>query len=504
MKNKGLLILYFLCLATLLTSCGSVRRMLAGSKDSPKLYPIIQGMGPNVKFGYINTKGEVVIQPQFKQAWFFSEGLAVACIEHEKCGYIDETGKFIINPQFQLASRFVDGIAGVIAGDKIGYIDKTGKYLINPQFDFPRGGGDWQIVLSIFNEDLASVKTGEKTGYIDKSGKYVINPQFDIGLPFMEGLAAVMIGEKWGFVDKTGKIVINPQFERAQPFVNGLAAVKIGNQWGYVDKTGKIIINPQFDFAAPFAYEGAAVVFLKDKAGYIDKDGKYLVNPQYSIPPSASRDAEAVLLAAYTVTSDLGRLSASEGLALVNAGGSSVETMKFGYADGSGEFKINPQFMLASPFFGELALVLFDRQEFGWINKEGKIVWRLSKENPQASTNTKQQIDVSVTTPTNTNRPVANTNTMPAQAEQSGRLATDSNIRSEANKDAASLGIHFKNAKIKILDEKSYLRDGENVTWYRIQVTEYGCSVDANLGCGKNSPSDSDEGWVNAKNILLD
>lgn len=89
--------------------------------------------------------------------------------------------------------------------------------------------------------------------------------------------------------------------------------------------------------------------------------------------------------------------------------------------------------------------------------------------------------------------------------KKTGRLTTDSNIRDESNKDAISLGIHFKGAKVEVLDETSYYRDdGEYVIWYRVKVMEYGCSVDQNLGCGKNSNYDSDEGWINAKNILLD
>lgn len=88
------------------------------------------------------------------------------------------------------------------------------------------------------------------------------------------------------------------------------------------------------------------------------------------------------------------------------------------------------------------------------------------------------------------------------QAGKNGRLTTDANLRSEPNKDSLSLGIHFKDAKVVILDETSYERDGMVSTWYKIRVTDYGCSKDANLGCGKNSPNDSDEGWVNAKTVI--
>jgi hypothetical protein len=514
MKIKMLFALFVITSVLGATSCSSLfssRR----AKETPTLYPIIE-LNQGEKFGYINSKGEIVIQPQFRQAWFFSEGLALACIEHRKCGYIDETGKFVINPQFQFGSRFSEGLAGVEIEGKLGYIDKTGKFVINPQF---QPSGDNEFIASIFSEGLAGVRIGGKFGYIDKTGKIIINPQFETGLPFMEDLAAVKIGEKWAFVDKEGKIIINPQFEKAHPFVNGLASVKIGNQWGYIDKTGKIEINPQFEFAAPFADEGVALVFLKDKAGYINKQGKYIVNPQYSAPRAGAPDRlDDFVLLALIITSDLSRLSFSEGRALVNVGDSSIEKSNFGYADSTGKIVINPQFKLAFPFYGDLALVVLNEGfTYAWIDKEGKIVWRVPPPKMVENTNTNANpSNTVITNPgmiSNTNTTSSNTtvttnttagNTNPS-SQRIGRLTTDSNLRSEPNKDSMSLGIHFKGAKIRILDETSFTNDkGELSTWYKIRVTEQGCSVNANLGCGKNSPNDADEGWVNSKNVLLD
>lgn len=88
-------------------------------------------------------------------------------------------------------------------------------------------------------------------------------------------------------------------------------------------------------------------------------------------------------------------------------------------------------------------------------------------------------------------------------AEKIGQLITDSHLRDAPNKDAYSLGIHFKDAKVEILDETSYEREGSVSTWYKVRVTDYGCSKDPSLGCGKNTPNDADEGWMNAKSVLI-
>ena len=66
------------------------------------------------------------------------------------------------------------------------------------------------------------------------------------------------------------------------------------------------------------------------------------------------------------------------------------------------------------------------------------------------------------------------------------------------------MGIQFRGAQVRILDETSYERDNEVAHWYKIHVYKYGCSSNANLGCGKNTPGDADEGWINAKLVMLD
>lgn len=505
MKVKILLMTFAALSALLLSSCNSVINPL-GSKGTPSLFPILQGG----KIGYINRTGEVIIQPQFKTHplfAFFSEGFASACIESGKCGYIDETGKFIINPQFTIAMRFSEGLAAVVIDNKLGFIDKTGKFAINPQFE---SSGDLAI-FSSFSGGMAAVKIGDKYGFVDKTGIIVINPQFESTLPFFDNLAAVKIGSKWGFIDKDGKIIINPQFDEADYFINGLAVVRIGKQFGYVDGTGNILINPQFDNAMPFSDEGVAMIQVGQKTGFIDKDGKYVINPQFTSEQYISSRYQNF---GFAVSSELGRFSFSEGLSPVKMGENT------GYVDKTGKIVINPQFGMAFPFFNGLAIVfsknnslgpgLLSGNEMAYIDKEGKYVWRETRETPKTSSKT------AANTMANAANAMANAaNTMAnaanaaprtsSSSNRTGRLATDSNIRSEPNKNAASLGIHFKGAKVRILDETSYtVENGEISTWFKVRITVYGCSVNANLGCGKNNSNDKDEGWLNAKGVLLD
>ncbi|MEO0020342.1 MAG: WG repeat-containing protein [candidate division WOR-3 bacterium] len=71
------------------------------------------------KWGYIDKTGNLVINPQFDDAWSFSEGLAVVQIG-DKLGYIDKTGNLVISPQFAFASAFSEGLAAVMIDFKCG------------------------------------------------------------------------------------------------------------------------------------------------------------------------------------------------------------------------------------------------------------------------------------------------------------------------------------------------------------------------------------------------
>ena len=70
--------------------------------------------------------GVIVIEPQFRFAVAFSEGLAAVRIGDAKTGKwgcIDKTGHFAVNPQFDFVGPYSQGPAAVRLGD-----DMTGKW----------------------------------------------------------------------------------------------------------------------------------------------------------------------------------------------------------------------------------------------------------------------------------------------------------------------------------------------------------------------------------------
>jgi len=196
--------------------------------------------------------------------------------------YIDENGKIIINPQFRVATVFREGLALIQTpgnDPKWGYISPDGMLAINPQYSMG----------TVFSEGLAWVMLDSEHPFtIDKKGQtvFTMHNALEVNI-FQEGLAAYSIvgdegKELWGFVDITGQVVITPQFAKVMGFTNGVCAVmNHEGQWGYIDKTGRLTINYQFDFAYGFE-KGTAIVISNENFGVINKEGQYIINPQFS------------------------------------------------------------------------------------------------------------------------------------------------------------------------------------------------------------------------------
>lgn len=202
------------------------------------------------KWGFMNTRGQLVIKPRFEpylddaaeDAYDekFSEGMAAVIVRGGKWGYAGRDGKMVIPARFDRATAFDNGYAAVLKNNKWRLINRAGKYVDDPKIES----------TYYYTEGLAMASENGKYGFADHSGKFVISPIYEAVAPFSEGFAAVRVGDKWGYVDREGKMTIGPQFPFQSRFNNGLAyqtiraynpATRTAGIWGYVDQTGKFV-----------------------------------------------------------------------------------------------------------------------------------------------------------------------------------------------------------------------------------------------------------------------
>ena len=82
-------------------------------KNPPILYNRIQGFSEGLapiklrkKWGFINTKGNLVIKPRFEYVKPFSFGTSAVCL-NGKWGFINKRGEFVIKPQYADCTSFM-------------------------------------------------------------------------------------------------------------------------------------------------------------------------------------------------------------------------------------------------------------------------------------------------------------------------------------------------------------------------------------------------------------
>jgi hypothetical protein len=172
----------------------------------------------------------------------FRDGLAM--IRNQNMfGYIDRKGNTVVDLKYAEARPFFDKLAAVRISDRWGFIDGKGNVSITPKF----------ISAGNFGNGLAPARANSNLfGYVNKSGDFVISEQFELAEPFSEDRAAVLVDGRWTYIDKNGNMIAEPQFDDVRPFFNGLARVtlqvpvgeSIQIHRGYINRSGQYVWYP--------------------------------------------------------------------------------------------------------------------------------------------------------------------------------------------------------------------------------------------------------------------
>lgn len=363
-------------------------------------------------YGFVNSKGKVVVEPQFFSTGVFSEGLC-AVVKREnkesKLGYIDHNGELVIDLQFQQylyeGSDFSEGMAVVRLNNKSGYINRQGEIIFEPTLykGHPFKGGyaviekehsvrlvinkEGKILFDPVEEYQKQRKTNptskeslylndavsegiitfaltnyssrpstKKMGYFDLEGNMFFPLGHLVG-NFSEGLAKAYSSNatKQGFVDKEGKVIIPLAFKTVSDFQNGKALVqdlKTG-LYGIINRKGEYLVQPLYRYISEKSFFTDAIMVKKDsyKTGYITDEGTPITEFKYEYG-----------------------LDFSEGLALVY---SREEGCQFIDKTGKPAFELEfegPPGFLGGSFKGALAQVRVNNQN-AYINRKGKVVF---------------------------------------------------------------------------------------------------------------------------------
>ena len=147
-------------------------------------------------------------------------------------GYIDSVGNRIIEPEFLWVSTFHNGLAMAVVDTIYREVPDSMAYEV----------GERDTIINVY-------RMYAKYGYIDKSGDFVIEPRF---------ISYVNMPEK-GYVAKDMDDCSNALFRHS--FRNRRAMYCDTTTWkdGYIDTKGNVVIEPIFIYSKPFSH-GRAVV----------------------------------------------------------------------------------------------------------------------------------------------------------------------------------------------------------------------------------------------------
>ena len=157
------------------------------------------------KWGYINTKGEQIIEYKFDYAWGFNEGFA-RVQKDGKWGYINTKGEQIIECKFDDACDFSEGFARVKKDGKWGYINTKGCSVI-----FDESKNEIEVLdkaIDRSNNTFYLSRLDNKFGLLDEKFNVVIKNsiygKFEVLQRINETTFLIKIAERDLFVDSEG------------------------------------------------------------------------------------------------------------------------------------------------------------------------------------------------------------------------------------------------------------------------------------------------------------
>jgi|GEM_PF-4880917 len=270
-----------------------------------------------IKYGFANSMGEIILEPQYTEVMAFREGLAAVnfgTLGEPSWGYVDKTGNTVIQPQFMEAWFFSNGLAYVekefdpdFPGMSQGFIDTTGDMVIHGEVDgmgFPVGFcgrfSDFYEGLAFsniaggtdnmtFNNTLSLIDKQGGVVWTDLSSEYSTNNFRAIG----DGMFCILGKPNSngdapsGFMDMTGAVVIAPtmQWRPTSYFHEGLCSVRTYGadaREGFIDKSGNVVVEITYRCVRDFSCGYAAVSENGSDFIYIDRSGNAAVTGDFT------------------------------------------------------------------------------------------------------------------------------------------------------------------------------------------------------------------------------
>ncbi len=243
----------------------------------------------NSGYDLIDTKGNVIkeITGQLEK---FSEGLALYTSSmdwaNREYGYIDNKGNVIIEAQYLWGTPYTEEGAVVKTKDNTFVVLDTKGEILH------RLGGN---IVSEISEGTVIYRdeATNREGYMTLEGQKITEAVFDQARPLEGGIGEVMITDAsgkslWGLINSNSEFVFQPQFGGIEALGEGFYAVFRPNEyldWPWRDFLPKALMNQEGQLLSDYIYYGFGEI-QEGMKYYSDGISTYITDAAYKPDPN--------------------------------------------------------------------------------------------------------------------------------------------------------------------------------------------------------------------------
>ena len=245
----------------------------------------------NMRYGYVDILGKVVIPPQYLSATNFNNAKALV--------KVDDNSFAIINNKGNLLNKINEDIVGEISEDILiyrdnsthneGYMTLDGKKITNADFVDARPFENGVAQVTIFSDSDSYL-----SGLINKNGKFIIKPSYGSIQKIGDDLYAVSESKNYMFyiwdefipkamMNKNGKLLSDYKYFKFGEITDNLKYISDGvytyivdNKYREVKKFSKLS-----GIGDITAYNDVFKISLDDELIYLSNDGEIIWKSDY-------------------------------------------------------------------------------------------------------------------------------------------------------------------------------------------------------------------------------
>ena len=290
----------------------------------------------------------------------------------QKYGYMNSIGTIVIEPNYDEVGPFRNGLAVVAKESKFGLVNKKNELIVDFIYD--------EIVD--FQEDRAIISKNESYNLIDRSGKEISSIPFKDLSNFSKGIYIGLKDSVYQFFDKNINEASELKCQEFGNLIDGYSILQVDDLYGVVDSNLIVKIPFQFDEIQRFD-KNTFIYSIKDKKGLIRSDGTKITEPIYDEISLFNLDNNTAVVRMghfiYWIRKDGSKFfdfsteyfsdaielaQFSKGFAIIRKKG------KYGFIDEKGKLAFKPSLDITSKFVS--GLTVFKNGKWGLVDFKNK------------------------------------------------------------------------------------------------------------------------------------